>query len=176
MWKHWLCTFVVFIYTLIQTNVGAHQRQKPQEVSSLKGCKRADKASLPQYVNNIVSEVNHVEKLKWQPELLIWVMKRIFSLQSSSLQLTLSRVQNDVETANDRRRSVGQVSWKTKKAKPQPNHTACATVRNWRNWTIIIIKYHHLSQLKAYGSFFFFFYPPSLFCCSCLLSSFFGTV
>lgn len=32
----------------------------------------------------------------------------------------------------------------------------CATVRNRRNWTIII-KYHHLSQLKAFGNHFFFF-------------------
>lgn len=31
----------------------------------------------------------------------------------------------------------------------------CATVRNRRNWTIII-KYHHLSQLKAFGNHFFF--------------------
>ncbi len=42
------------------------------------------------------------------------------------------------------------------KAKPQPNHTACATVRNWRNWTIII-KYHHFVTIKGIWKSFF---PP----------------
>lgn len=48
-----------FRYTLIQTTVGAHQRWKPQEVSSLKGSARVNKASLTQYVNGSISEVNH---------------------------------------------------------------------------------------------------------------------
>lgn len=44
------------------------------------------------------------------------------------------------------------------KAKPQPNHTACATVRNRRNWTIII-KYHHFVTIKGIWRSFF---PQSL--------------
>lgn len=92
---------------------------------------------------------------------------------------------NSVETANDRQsvhRSVGRsfspsvgrsvVRWvgptpvRIQKAKPQPNHTACATVRNWRNWTIII-KYHHFVTIKGIWKSFF----PPISLLVCLLSS-----
>lgn len=70
-----------------------------------------------------------------------------------------------VETANGSRsvgesvgQRVGRVDQRYKKAKPQPNHTACATVRNWRNWTIII-KYHHFVTIKGIWKFFCFFSP-----------------
>lgn len=75
---------------------------------------------------------------------------------------------NSVETANDSQsisESVGQSG--IQKAKPQPNHTACATVRNWRNWTIII-KYHHFVTIKGIWKFFF---SPNLSSCSSSLSS-----
>lgn len=86
---------------------------------------------------------------------------------------------NSVETANDRQsvhQSVGQSVGRSvsprlvriQKAKPQPNHTACATVRNWRNWTIII-KYHHFVTIKGIWKSFF---PPIsllvLLCCRLL--------
>lgn len=84
---------------------------------------------------------------------------------------------NSVETANGSRsvgesvgRRVGRVDQRYKKAKPQPNHTACATVRNWRNWTIII-KYHHFVTIKGIWKFFCFFSPHIRSSSSSLMSS-----
>lgn len=45
---------------------------------SLKGSVRVDKASLTQYVNDSISEVNHVETQMATGESLILVRKRIF--------------------------------------------------------------------------------------------------
>lgn len=84
---------------------------------------------------------------------------------------------NSVETANDRlsvHQSVSESVCQSvsprpvglQKAKPQPNHTACATVRNRRNWTIII-KYHHFVTIKGIWKSFF----PNLSSCSSLSSS-----
>lgn len=53
-----------------------------QRLPSLKGSVRVDKASLTQYVNHSISEVNHVGTQMATGELLIRVMKRIFHWQS----------------------------------------------------------------------------------------------
>lgn len=72
-------------------------------------------------------------------------------------------------------RSLSPRLVRIQKAKPQPNHTACATVRNRRNWTIII-KYHHFVTIK--GIWKSFFPPISLLVLLCrrLLFFFFDTV
>lgn len=71
---------------------------------------------------------------------------------------------NSVETANDSQSisqsvsllvSESQASQDTKSEATAKPHTACATVRNWRNWTIII-KYHHFVTFKGIWKFF----PP----------------
>lgn len=62
MRKHWLYTFLIFKYThsyklLLEHTRGGNHKSFP----SLKGGSvRVDKASLTQYVNDSISEVNHV--------------------------------------------------------------------------------------------------------------------
>lgn len=58
------------------------ESENQERLPSLKGSVRVDKASLTQYVNDSISEVNHVGTQMATGEFLILVMKRIIHWQS----------------------------------------------------------------------------------------------
>lgn len=107
VWKHWLCTFLILVYT--HTNYcWSTPEAENQRFPSLKGSVRVDKASLTQYVNDSISEVNHVGTQMATGELLIRIMIRIIHWQSSCLQFSefKRRVQNDEQCWNSKWQTV----------------------------------------------------------------------
>lgn len=58
------------------------ESENQERLPPLKGSVRVDKASLTQYVNDSISEVNHVGTQMATGEFLILVMKRILHWQS----------------------------------------------------------------------------------------------
>lgn len=60
VWKHWLCTFLIFsLHTHTNYLLITPEAENQQRLPSIKGSVRVDKASLTQYVNHRISEVNY---------------------------------------------------------------------------------------------------------------------
>lgn len=142
----------------------------PVGFPSLKGSVRVDKASLTQYVNDSAFfRGKPWEELKWRPESSRFESWRGWftgSPQVLSLPLGGLGSKNDEQCWNSEWRSVSRrvsqsrASWGTKSEATAKPHCFCATARNRRNWTIIIIKYHHFVTIKGIWKSFF---PQSLF-------------
>lgn len=153
-------------YLLITPEVENQER-----LPFIKGSVRVDKASLTQYVNHRISEVNHEAT---QMATLDWTHED-FSLRSQSLHLYSSMNPRPSAMRNEEMTGpVCRVGWSvsldTKSEATAKLHTACATVRNRKKRTIII-KYHHFVTFKGIWNYF----PPILLLvvvCQCLLSLF----